>query len=61
MSDDQMDMIDVRQFIVDLRGGIPERCDFCGKPTPPEQMEPEEAGDWVCHTCMKHWNEQEDS
>lgn len=40
-----------KQDIADLRGGFPEDCSFCGKPTPPAQLEPEEAGDWVCWHC----------
>jgi hypothetical protein len=43
----------VRDVIIALRGGIPEKCDFCGKQTPPEQMHPEEAGEWACETCLK--------
>lgn len=46
---------DVRQLIVDLRGGIPEACDFCGEKTAPEELEPEEAGEWLCRTCLARW------
>lgn len=44
-------------LLVQLRGGMPERCDFCGQPynnlrTP----EPEEAGEWACSECVARWN-----
>lgn len=52
-----MNMIDV---IADLRGGIPETCDFCGNIfTKENYATPEEAGDWACITCVKHWDKQE--
>lgn len=38
-----------------FRGGEPQMCDFCGCPTPYEQLEPEEAGDWVCWNCLLKW------
>ncbi len=38
-----------------LRGEVPKRCDFCGKETDFDDLEPEEAGDWVCHTCLTKW------
>lgn len=51
--------MNARQLIEDLRGGVPSKCDFCQKPTPPEQLEPEEAGDWVCRECLERWDGQE--
>ena len=44
--------MDVRQMIIDLRGGVPANCDFCGKETPEDNMHPEEAGMWICITCI---------
>ncbi len=45
------------QDIVDLRGGIePTKCDFCDKDTPGNELEPEEAGAWVCVTCLARWD-----
>ncbi len=38
-----------------LRGEVPGRCDFCGKETDFDNLEPEEAGDWVCHECLTKW------
>lgn len=38
-----------------LRGGFPGKCDFCGRDMTPEQLEPEEAGDWVCWYCLRKW------
>ena len=44
-----------KELIADLRGGVPKECSFCGKPTPEEQLEPEEAGDWACWHCLLKW------
>lgn len=41
-----------RDLIVDLRGGVPEKCSFCLKETPAEKLHPEEAGDWICNECI---------
>ena len=50
-----MSDIDVRQMIIDLRGGIPEKCDFCQQTMPEEKMHPEEAGMWACIDCIDRW------
>lgn len=47
--------MNVRDLIVDMRGGYPATCSFCKKDTPPGQLEPEEAGDWVCWECLHRW------
>ena len=47
---DPTDTNETRQLIADLRGGVPEKCDWCGKRA--SYLEPEEAGDWVCHACL---------
>lgn len=46
-------------LIVDLRGGLPEKCDFCGQPFVPKQRWPipEEAGEWACNECYARWGE----
>lgn len=44
---------DVRNLIVDLRGGIPDKCSFCANPTEPQNLHPEEAGEWICNECIK--------
>ena len=49
----------VLDLIADLRGGRPDKCDFCGQPTGPESLTPEEGGDWACLTCWERW-ERED-
>ena len=41
-----------KQLIVDLRGGYPDECDFCGEKKDHAQLEPEEAGQWICHACI---------
>lgn len=46
--------------IAALRGGFPEKCSFCDKVTPPEQLEPEEAGDWACWHCQLKWAKEDD-
>ena len=47
-------------FIAALRGGIPERCDFCGEPYDNERHpEPEEAGQWACNFCNDRWNKED--
>lgn len=52
--------IDVRQMLIDLRGGLPEKCDFCSKETKPDDLHPEEAGAWACITCIERWGEEDD-
>jgi hypothetical protein len=44
-----------RELIVELRGGVPLKCDFCNKETTEENLHPEEAGMWACITCMDRW------
>jgi hypothetical protein len=44
-----------KEDIAALRGGIPEKCSFCKAETLPNQLEPEEAGDWACWTCLHKW------
>lgn len=48
----------VKRMLADLRGE-PTQCDFCEQPKPLEQLEPEEAGAWVCHECLERWEKQE--
>jgi hypothetical protein len=43
-------------LIVSLRGGLPEKCDFCGQPfTDSRYPIPEEGGEWTCSECAKLW------
>lgn len=47
-------------LIVSLRGGLPEKCDFCGQPyTDARYPVPEEAGEWACNECLKRWGREE--
>ena len=55
MSDD----MDGKDIIIGLRG-VPDKCDFCYQFKPLEELEPEEAGDWVCHECLKRWSETDE-
>lgn len=43
-------------FILTMRGGHPDECDFCDQPFNEERRpEPEEAGQWACTECLKRW------
>lgn len=43
-------------LIVGLRGGLPERCDFCDQPFTQERYPiPEEGGEWACNACYVRW------
>lgn len=44
---------DAKDLIADLRGGVPEKCDFCGLETEPDYLHPEEAGMWICVWCIE--------
>lgn len=48
-----------RELIANLRGGIPDCCNFCGKTTEAEKLHPEEAGMWVCEECLARWEKDE--
>lgn len=54
------DSDDVRLLIEDLRGGVPEKCDFCGEPKAADNLEPEEGGAWVCWDCLDRWEKRDD-
>jgi hypothetical protein len=41
--------------IADLRGETPTACDYCQKARHFEELEPEEAGQWICHDCLRRW------
>ena len=46
-------------FLVDLRGGLPEACDFCKQPYNDARYPvPEEAGDWACNECVARWEKK---
>jgi formylmethanofuran dehydrogenase subunit E len=50
---------EVREMIIALRGGVADKCDFCGEDTPEEDMHPEEAGQWACITCITRWEKED--
>lgn len=54
MSDDFDDM-NPREMIEAIRGGVPSKCDFCGREVSSEMLEPEEGGEWVCWPCQFRW------
>jgi len=57
------------ELIVGLRGGLPEKCDFCDQPFDYDALAstvvsvreaarypvPEEAGEWTCSECVARW------
>lgn len=51
---------EVFALIVELRGGVPERCDFCQHVFDEDHWPiPDEGGEWSCSACWTRW-EQED-
>jgi hypothetical protein len=50
---------EVKQFLADLRGGIPGRCDFCNEPMTEDDAVPEEGGDWACIRCWERWEKED--
>jgi len=55
---DQMTGDVARDMIIGLRGGIPLHCNFCGTTNVPDNMHPEEAGEWACITCIERWRKE---
>ncbi len=48
------------QMIAELRGGIPECCDFCEKPyNDKRQPTPDEGGEWACTECWERWDAED--
>ena len=44
------------ELLISIRGGLPEKCDFCGQPyTDGRYPAPEEAGEWACNECEARW------
>lgn len=51
----------VLDMIAELRGGIPEKCDFCGQPFNDKRYPiPEEAGEWTCSECWERWENEDE-
>ena len=47
------------QLIANLRGGIPEQCDFCKQSFTEENYPtPEEGGEWACVECITRWEKE---
>ena len=47
------------ELIAELRGGIPDKCDFCDKLFTKENYPtPEECGEWACIECVDRWEKQ---
>jgi hypothetical protein len=48
------------QMIAELRGNIPECCDFCGQPYNDQRHPtPDEGGEWACTECWKRWDAED--
>jgi ribosomal protein L37AE/L43A len=48
------------EVIIGIRGGLPEKCDFCDQPfTDTRHPVPEEAGAWACTECGKRWQRED--
>ena len=46
------------EMITEMRGGVPESCDFCSSVfTEENYATPEEGGDWACIECVRKWEE----
>lgn len=54
------DDFNARDVIIELRGGVPVKCDFCLTETLHEKLHPEEGGEWVCEKCLEHWDREID-
>ena len=48
------------EMIAELRGGIPDECDFCGQKYTEERYPiPEEAQAWTCSECLERWEKED--
>jgi hypothetical protein len=47
------EIVAARELLLALRGNPPSKCDWCGKECPPDELHPEEAGQWVCLKCFE--------
>ena len=48
------------EMIAEMRGGIPDKCDFCEQPYTEERYPiPEEAQAWTCNECYARWEQEE--
>jgi len=56
-----MSEIDPLDLLIELRGGLPERCDFCGGEYHETRLPvPEEGGEWACTDCVARWDHADD-
>ncbi len=47
-------------LIVQLRGGLPGKCDFCEQPYTEDRYPiPEEGGEWTCSECLARWQKED--
>lgn len=54
------DDLDMMKLLIDLRGGVPLHCDFCGHAYSDGRYAiPEEAGAWACNKCVDRWDAQD--
>lgn len=49
------------EMIAEMRGGIPDKCDFCEQPYTEERYPiPEEAQAWTCSECLARWEKEDE-
>lgn len=50
----------VLDMIIELRGGLPEKCDFCGQLYNEHRYPiPEEGDEWACTECCTKWDKED--
>lgn len=52
-----MEMDNTRDLIIALRGGLPEKCDFCGADS--DDLDPEEGDMWACRECWDRFRRED--
>jgi hypothetical protein len=52
--------VNTLDLLISIRGGLPERCDFCDRPYEDGRYPvPEEAGAWSCNECEARFDAQD--
>ena len=48
----------VAETIMEMRGGVHEKCDYCGKPFDKRGAIPDEGQTWSCWPCWDRWESE---
>ena len=49
------------EMIAEMRGGIPDKCDFCEQPYNEKRYPiPDEAQTWACSECWAKWEKEDE-